>query len=180
MGLSFSSRSNESIIDIMKLSNCEIIVKFNEILKPLISFNSDKEKLDIFTNFIKSIIKDYENRLEWSIIYHKKFKHYQEIDNETIEALKLFIEKQNCELKLKQIEIDKLNKNISKKNYNKIKSLKRKNICKINNNLKCHPRKIRRLNINFKKDINNFENKFKIEKPEFYSRIKNFENSRNV
>ena len=163
----------------LKLTENQRIDEYSNLIRPSIKHENDRITFDTFTNYIKFLINDYESRLEWNFKYSKNFSHNQKIDDQTIEALKLIISKLNIQLDLKQLEIDLKDKNISKNQYNIKKELK-KRISSLDNKLKSHPRKIRRLTINHKKEINDFENSFKIKKPEFYYKIKKFEDSQSI
>ena len=161
----------------LKLTEKEKIDKYSSIIRPSITYNRKKVTFDTFTKYLKNLIDDYENRLKWNHKFNKTIDHNHKIDEETIDSLKLVINKLNIEIDLKQIEIDLRDNNITKNKYNITKRNKKRKISYINKKIKSHPIKIRRLTINYKKDIDDFENDFKIKKPLFYKRVKEYEKS---
>lgn len=163
--------------DWLKLGEKEKIERYASLIRKFIPYNRNKVTFDTFTNYLKYLIDDYENRLKWNLKFNLTINYNQKIEDETIDALKLVINKLTIENNLKQNEIDLRDNNISKNQYNIKKRNNKRKISHINDKIKSHPRKIRRLTINYKKDIEEFENNFKTKNPFFYKRVKEYEKS---
>ena len=155
-----SSKKDETTVRIEKLSKEEFIKEsdflenFTEFFKKYIPYNT-YNAYDIFSKYIITSTRDYRIKIYLLNLVKLKLEKKIELNDLEVNNLKLKLEKTLALVDIKNNEINKLNSQISKKEYNYINNLKRKKFNQIKKKESSKSRKRRRINRSYNKLLDN-------------------------
>ena len=152
------------------LSDEDNIKKFHEIIRRNMICQNNIENFDNFVVYILDIIENVKSRNLWYGKHKLITKYDMRLLEQNLEHNKMISDKLKLELEIKKYEINKLKKKITNKEYKEKASLKRKEITNINQEIKKIPKKKRKLTIEHRKNMDNFQYLFLEKYPE-YDRI---------
>ena len=154
MGILFSKKEkiDENIYKYYDKEDQELLKDYHDYLLNKLPYN-DRE---IFNEFVEHI--------NFSFLYQKiyfksilindlLFLKDLEVNDLELEKIKKENEKMKINIELKNLEINKINKNINSKEYLNLNYKKRKYISKLDKDIKSFPRKIRKIKRDFNINI---------------------------
>lgn len=177
MGLFNSKHPNENISkenieenEDKYLSDEDNIKKYHNIIRENMICQNSIENLDNFVVYMLDIIENVKSRNLWYGKHKLITKYDMRLLEQNLEHNKMLTNKLKLEIDIKKYEINKLKNRITNKEYREMASLKRKEITNINQEIKKLPRKKRKLSVEHRKNMDNFQDSFLKRYPE-YDRI---------